>query len=167
MIGFGTSPLELMASDAMLRGEIFCEHFTYSAAYITATATALAANGTTEVQTQINGDSDFLIQEINVTSTTAAGTFLAVPDYLILIVIAGAGRQIMNQAQMVANFAGSYNANQVPGRLPMPKLVQAANTLSTTLTNRTGTAANRCDVEYKGFKIFYTGGNRQQIFHVL
>lgn len=167
MLGFGTSPLELMASDAMLRGEIFCEAFTYSAAYITATNTALAANGTTEVQTQINSDSDFVIQEINVTSTTAAGTFLAVPDYLILIVIAGAGRQIMNQAQMVANFAGSYNSNQIPGRLPMPKLVQASNTISTTLTNRTAVAANRADVMYKGFKIFYTGGNRQQIFHVL
>ena len=156
-----------MASDAMLRGEVFCEMFTYSAAYITGTATALAANGTTEVQTQINGDSDFLIQEINVIAETAAGTFLAVPDYLILIVIAGAGRQIMNQAQHVGNFAGAYNGGQVPARLPMPKLVQAANTISTTLTNRTATAANRVDVMYRGFKIFYSGGNRQQIFHVL
>lgn len=167
MLGFGTSPLELMASDAMLRGEIFCEDFTYSAAFITGTTTALGANGTTEVQVQINSDSDFVIQQTNITSTTAAGTFLAVPDYTILIVIAGAGRQIMNQAQMVANYAGSYNSNQFPGRKPMPKLVQASNTISVTLTNRTAAAANRVDVSFQGFKVFYSGGNRQQIFHVL
>lgn len=167
MLGYGTSPLELMASDAMLRGEIFLESFTYSAAYVTGTATALAANGTTEVQIQISGDSDFIIQEVNIVAETAAGTFLAVPDYLILVVIAGAGRQIMNQAQHVANFCGSYNSNQFPCRLPMPKLVQASNTVSVTLTNRTGTAANRADVMFRGSKVFYTGGNRQQIFHVL
>lgn len=167
MLGFGTSPLELMASEAMLRGEVFLEHFTYSAAWVTGTATALAANGTTEVQTPINADSDFIIQEINLTAETAAGTFLATADYLVLIVIAGSGRQIMNQAQHVANICGSYQGGQVPGRLPMPKLVQASNTISTTLVNRTATAANRVDLAYKGFKVFYSGGNRQQIFHVL
>lgn len=167
MLGYGTSPLELMASDAMLRGEVFLEHFTYSAAWITGTATALGANATAEVQIQINGDSDFMIQEMNLTALTAAGTFLAVPDYLILITIAGAGRQIMNQPQHVANYCGSYNSAQVPGRVPMPKIVQSSNTISCALTNRTGTAANRADLALRGFKIFYAGGNRQQIFHVL
>jgi len=167
MLGFGTSPLELLASDAMLRGEIFCEDFTYSAAFITGTNTALAANRTTEVQVQIDSDSDFMIQQTNITALTAAGTFLAVPDYTILIVIAGAGRQIMNQAQLVANYAGSYNSNQIPGRKPMPKLVQASNTIKETLANRTANADNREDVAFTGFKIFYSGGNRQQIFHVL
>lgn len=167
MLGYGTSPLELMASDAMLRGEVFLEHFTYSASWITGTATALAANGTTEVQININGDSDFMIQEMNLTGLTAAGTFLAVPDYLLLVTIAGAGRQIMNQAQHVANACGSYNAGQVPGRLPMPKLVQAANAIACNLTNRTATAANFAQLSLKGFKVFYSGGNRQQIFHVL
>lgn len=167
MLGYGTSPLELMASNAMLAGEVFLESFTYSAAWITGTGTALGASASQEVQTVINSDADFMIQEVNCTALTAVGTFLAVPDYLILIVIAGAGRQIMNQAQMVANFCGSYNSNQIPCRLPMPKLVQAANTVSTTLTNRTAVAANRADVMYRGFKVFYSGGNRQQIFHVL
>lgn len=167
MLGYGTSPLELMASDAMLRGEVFLEHFTYSAAWVTGTATALGANATQEVQIPINADSDFMIQEMNLTAETAAGTFLATPDYLLLIVIAGAGRQIMNQAQHVANVTGSYQSNQVPGRVPMPKLVQASNTISVTLTNRTATAANRADLALRGFKVFYSGGNRQQIFHVL
>lgn len=167
MLGYGTSPIELMASDAMLRGEVFLEHFTYSAAWVTGTATALGANATQEVQIPINADSDFVIQEINLTAETAAGTFLATADYLLLIVIAGAGRQIMNQAQAVANVTGSYQGGQVPGRVPMPKLVQASNTISCTLTNRTAVAANRVDLALRGFKIFYSGGNRQQIFHVL
>lgn len=167
MLGYGTSPLELMAADAMLRGELFLEQFTYSAAWVTGTATALGANATQEVQTPINADSDFLIQEINLTAETAAGTFLATADYLLSIVIAGSGRQIMNQAQAVANLCGSYQSGQVPGRLSMPKLVQASNTISSTLTNRTAVAANRADLAFKGLKIFYTGGNRQQIFHVL
>lgn len=168
MLGFGTSPLELMASDAMLRGEVFCEHFTYSAAWVTGTATALGASATgVEVQVQINADSDFLIQEMNLTAETAVGVFLATPDYLLTIVIAGAGRQIMNQAQHVANITGSFQNGQVMGRLPMPKLVQASNTISCSLTNRTAVAANRVDLALRGFKIFYSGGNRQQIFHVL
>jgi len=167
MLGFGTSPLELMASEAMLRGEVFLEHFTYSAAWVTGTATALGANATAEVVIPINADSDFMIQEMNITALTAAGTFLATPDYLLLLVIAGAGRQIMNQAQHVANVCGSYQANQVPGRVPMPKIVQASNSISLTLINRTATAANRADIALRGFKIFYSGGNRQQIFHVL
>lgn len=167
MLGFGTSPLELMASDAMLRGEVFLEHFTYSAAFVTGTATVLAANGTTEVQIPITADSDFIIQQMNLIALTAAGTFLATPDYLLNIVIAGSGRQIMNQAQHVANMAGSYQGGQVPGRVPMPKLVQASNTISCTLINRTATAANRVDLSFMGFKVFYSGGNRQQIFHVL
>jgi len=167
MLGYGTSPLELMASNAMLAGEVFLEHFTYSAHWVTGTATALAANGTTEVQIQINSDADFMIQEMNIVALTAAGTFLATPDYLLLIVIAGAGRQIMNQAQHVANVCGSYQSGLVPGRLPMPKLVQASNTVSCTLTNRTATAANFVALSLRGHKVFYSGGNRQQIFHVL
>lgn len=164
---YGTSPLEILASDAMLRGEVFLEHFTYSAAWVTGTATALGATSSVEVQIPINSDSDFLIQELNLTAETAAGTFLATADYLLTITIAGAGRQIMNQAQHVANITGSYQNGQVPGRLAMPKLVQGSNTISCNLTNRTAVAANRVDLALRGLKVFYTGGDRQRIFHVL
>jgi len=167
MLGFGTSPLELMSAEAMLKGEVYLEHFTYSVAYVTGTTTALGASTSATADIIINSDSDFVIQEVNLTAWTALDTIIANPDYLILIVIAGAGRQIMNQAQHVMNYTGSYQANRIPGRLPMPKLVQAANVITTTLTNRTVTAANRVDVMYRGYKIFYSGGNRQQIFHVL
>jgi hypothetical protein len=167
MLGYGTSPLELMAAEAMLKSEVFLEHFTYSAAYIAGQASALPASGSSSVDIVINSDSDFVIQELNLTAESAVGTFITTADFLILIVIAGAGRQIMNQAQHVANFCGSYQNGQVPSPIPMPKLVQGSNVITTTLTNRTAAAPNRVDVMYRGFKIFYTGGNRQQIFHVL
>jgi len=177
MLGYGTSPIELMASDAMLRGEIFCEHFVYSASWIAGTATALAASATVEAQINITGDADFVIQELNLTSWSAlaiptiadlgVNEEAVMPDFLIMIVIAGSGRQIMNVAQPVANVCGSHQINMVPGRLPMPKLVQSSNAISCVLTNRTAVAPNRVDLSFIGFKVFYQGGNRQQIFHVL
>ena len=165
--GFGSSPIELLAADAMLRGEIYCTGFTYSAAWITGTATALGANATVDAQIQINADSDFVVQEINFLSFTAADTIIATPDYLLQLVLAGSGRQIMNQAQHIANYAGSYQANRVPGILGYPILLTSNSTITCTLQNRTATASNRAELELKGFKVFYTGGNRQQIFHVL
>lgn len=166
-MGYGTSPIELMAAEAMLKGQIYCEHFTYSAAFITGTPTALGATSSTEVQIQINGDSDFVMQEFNFTAETAAGTFLASADYLILLVVSGSGRQLMNQAQHIENLFGNFQSANNPHYLPMPKLIQASNVLSVTLTNRTAVAANRVDVAFIGFKVFYTGGSRQTIFHLL
>lgn len=164
---YGNSPIEVLASDAMLKGQVFLEMFTYSSQWITGTASALGASATVDQQIIINGDSDFVIQEINLTAWSAVGTIVATPDLLLTIVIAGAGRQIMNAAQHVLNFCGSYATGQVPAQPPMPKLVQAANTITNTLANRTASAFNRVDLMYRGFKVFYSGGNRQQIFHVL
>ena len=56
MQGFGDSPLEIMACQAMLDGRAFLQGFTYSASWQTGTATALGANGTVEIATQINAD---------------------------------------------------------------------------------------------------------------
>lgn len=165
--GFGSSPIELLSADAMLRGEIYCTGFTYSAAWITGTATALGANATVDAQIQINSDSDFVVQEINFLSLTGADTFLATPDYLLQIILAGSGRQIMNQAQHVGNYTGSYQANRVPGIIGYPILLTANSTITCTLQNRTAVASNRADLMLRGYKVFYTGGNRTQIFHVL
>lgn len=167
MNGYGTSPLELMAADAMLRGKIFCQRFTYSARFVTGTSTALAANGTTSVDTQINGDSDFLMLSMNLTAFTAADTIIASPDYLLLLTASGAGRNLMDAAQMVSNITGSFQANRIPDRMCFPILLSAKNTLTSQLTNRTGTACNLCHIAFDGMKIFYTGGNRQEVFHAL
>ncbi len=153
MLGFGSSPLELMARDAMLMGLVYLDEFTYSAAFITGTGTALAANGTTRAQIQINSDS----------------------DYLITLTRSGSGRELMNQSQPVANFCGNYfnAAANNPGRMPITSLYQGNGTLTVTLENRTATASNRADFTMRGFKVFYQTngrgqtGNRAEIFHAL
>lgn len=164
MVGFGASPLELMATDAELRGEIHCEGFAYSAAWITGTNSALGASATVDVPVQINNDSDFIVQEINLTSWSAANTIINEPDYLLTLIQAGSGAQIMNQAQHVLNYCGSYDTDRVPGRLSYPILLDANGTLTCTLQNRSAVAANRVDLAFRGFKVFYDRGNREQIF---
>lgn len=175
MLGFGSSPLELMARDAMLMGLVYLDEFTYSAAFITGTGTALAANGTTRAQIQINSDSDFIACQYNLTSWSAAGTIIASPDYLITLTRSGSGRELMNQSQQVSNFCGNYfnAAANSPGRLPITSLYQGNGTLTVTLENRTATASNRADFTMRGFKVFYQTngrgqtGNRAEIFHAL
>lgn len=175
MNSFGTSPLELMAVDAMLRGLVYLDEFTYSAAFITGTGSALAANGTTTVNIQINSDSDFIAQEYNLIAWTAAGTILTTPDYLITITRSGSGREIMNQSQPVGNMAGNYFAtsSSMAGRMPMASLYQGNGTVAIKLENRTAVAANRVDCTLRGFKVFYQTnaagetGTRSGIFHAL
>lgn len=173
MQGFGDSPIEILACQAMLDGRAYLQYFTYSASWQTGTTTALGANATVDVPIQINADADFVVQEIDFTSTTAAGTFLATADYLLTMVLSGSGKQVMNQAQMIANFAGSYQANQFARSLKMPILITANSTVVNTLANRTAVAANRADLALHGFKVYYTQnakgetGKRTEIFHVL
>lgn len=174
MIGFGVSPLELMACEAMLKGIVFLDEFVYSAAYIFGTATVLPALGTVDVQIQINSDSDFIFQEMNLVSFFE-GDVLDNPNYLLTVVRAGSGREIMNQAQHVLNVTGSHQSlGRVPGRKPTPGLIQANSSLTLRLQNLTSDVPDRVDIALLGFKVFYivnpeTGetGNRQRIFHAL
>lgn len=175
MIGFGTSPLEVMASAAMLKGLCYLDEFVYSASWITGTNTALGASATVDVQVFINSDSDFIAQEYNLVAWTALDTILVSPDYLISIVRSGSGRELMNQQQHVGNFAGNYRSASAnfPGKNPISSLYQGNLNVTIRLTNRTVTAANRVDFAMRGFKVFYQTnaqgqtGNRQDIFHAL
>lgn len=175
MMGFGTSPLERLASEAMVQGLVYLDEFAYSAAYLTGTATALAASGTTDVQIQINSDSDFIACEYNLVAWTALDTILVSPDYLITLIRSGSGRELMNQAQSVSNFCGNYRSASAnfPGRLPISSLYQGNGSVTVRLQNRTVTAANRVDFNMRGFKVFYqtnaegVTGNRQMIFGAL
>jgi hypothetical protein len=169
--GFGVSPLEIMASDAMLQGLIYIEDFTYSARFI-APASQLLANGTTEVQVQINSDSDFVIQVRNILGIQD-GDIVADPNILVNLVTAGSGRQLVSQTQHVLNMFGGFQSEHVPGRVAMPKLIQANSTLSVTLTDLSAVDWDRVEVTFEGFKVFYTAApdgttaNRQSVFHVL
>ncbi len=174
MNGFGVSPLELMACEAMLKGIAFLDEFVYSAAWIAGTATELPALGTLDVQIQINSDSDFIFQEENLVSFFEEDV-LDNPNYLLTIIRAGSGREVMNQAQHVLNITGSHQSlGRVPGRKPTPGLIQANSNLTCRLQNLTSDVPDRVDLALLGFKVYYIRnpqsgetGNRQMIFHAL
>jgi hypothetical protein len=174
MNGYGVSPLEMMACEAMLNGVAFLDEFVYSAAWIKGTSTELGALATVPVQIQINSDSDFIFQEENLVSFLG-GDILDNPNYLLTVVRAGSGREVMNQAQHVLNITGSHQSlGRVPGRKATPGLIQANSTLTCNLQNLTSDVPDRVDLAMIGFKVFYITnpsngqtGNRQMIFHAL
>jgi hypothetical protein len=168
MNGYGTSPLELIAADAMLREEIYCEWFTYSASFVAGTPQALAAGGQATQQTNIDGDSDFIVQMLNASVFDDDDEFVVSPNMSILIIAAGSGRQIMDAPVPFTNVLGSFGESRFPHQMCFPRLFGSKGTVTTQLLNREGFAPNRVDVNYIGFKVFYTKDKtRQQIFHVL
>ena len=168
---YGSSPIEMLALDASLKGCISCQGFTYSALWFG--ATALGANGTVNVTTQITADSDFIIQRMNLVSYTAADTPEVNPDFTVLLTLAGSGRNLMDQAQHVNNVCGNFFDNRVPNDLTFPILVQANNNIVAQLVNRSAVAQNYTLLSYVGFKVYYlqnpdgTTATRQQVFRVL
>jgi hypothetical protein len=164
---YGSSPLELLAADAMLRGTINCNSFTYNADFLTGTASALGANGTVNVPIQITSEADFVCQQLMVTAWgAAAGTLLQDPDFTLNIAISS-GRPWFNAPVIVRNIAGSYAAAENPDTLPFPRLIPLNSTLTVTLVNRTATAANFVQVLLIGFNVYYQTETRAQVFHTL
>jgi hypothetical protein len=185
--GYGASPLELLACQAMVAGLVYLDEFTYSTSWIAGTSSALTASGDVTRPIQINSDSDFIAQEYNLTTTGSTADFVGgLGDFLIQITRAGSGRNIMDNPQRVLNFCGNYaftgskfdpangiGANQ-PGRLTISSLYQGNSTVQIRLVNLSPTFNPvRVDFAMKGFKCFYQTnasgqtGNRQQIFHAL
>jgi hypothetical protein len=170
---YGASPVEMMAMDAMMKGLVMCQAFCYSALWLTGTGTALGATATANVPTQITADSDFVVQRMNITAWSAAATIIPDPDYTLLLTLNGSGRQIMDQSQTIQNICGNFSQNKVPSDWPFPYLIQANNTINAALTNRSAVAANRVDLSYIGFKVFYLQNpngqptSRQQVFNAL
>jgi len=176
---FGTSPLEILASAAMLKGLCYLDEFTYTARFDPTTNTGLGANAQAQVTININSDSDFIALQYNHEAWSAAGTIVNQPDQLILLTRQGAGRNIMDQAVPVINFCGNYafTDRNYPGYLPISSLYQGNGSVNVQLTNRTATNFNtgtaRIDFVMRGFKVFYQTnaqgqtGNRQDIFHAL
>src|SRR5262245_62761607 len=173
MNGFGVSPIELQACEAALMGLCYLDEFTYSAKWTG--PTALGALLTIQVPIQINSDSDFVVQEQNLIACDNQATPVVVPapNFLVTITRAGAGREVMDDAQHVSNLFGNYTPALNPGRNPMPALWSAKNTINVTLQNLTSTVFSRVQTSFRGFKVFYIAnaqgemGNRQSIFHAL
>lgn len=182
--GYGCSPLELLACQAMVQGLIYMDEFSYSTTWLTGTTSAMTAGGDVTTNIQINSDSDFVAQEYNFAMQIAAGdSFIVLPaSFSFQLTRAGSGRNIMNEPQLVGNICGNYGyAVQSPtiqsangsGRLPTTALYQGNSTVSVRLQNPTTIAPFKIQFTMRGFKVFYQTsaqgitGNRQSIFHAL
>jgi hypothetical protein len=170
--GYGLSPIEILACEAMLAGQIYCQNYVYSAQWLTGQASALGATSTVEQTTQINGDSDFVVQRIHLAAWSAVDTPITDPDYVLQIQIGGSARNLFDKPIGVNAIIGSFLSDKQPNNLPFPYLVEMNNNLVATLTNRSSTAANRVDLAYDGFRIFYQGAGdtdqmRRKIFKKL
>jgi hypothetical protein len=164
---FGSSPLELLAADAMLRGAINCNSFSYNADFLAGTSSAIGANGTPNVVIQITSEADFVCQMVTATAWgAAAGTLLQDPDFTLNVQISS-GRPWFNAPVILRNIAGSFAAAENPDSLPFPRLIPLNSSLTVSIVNRTATAANFLQILFLGFNVYYRSETRQQVFHAL
>ena len=166
MVGYGTSPYEMLASDAMLKGLAYLEDFTYSVAFENA-ATVIAPQVITEYTILIASDSDFIGQEYNLAVQTGGlgtpTTLLANPDWNIQLAKSGSGHELATKFQDVSNYAGNYHSRSTyksAGRRTFSDLFQANMIVTVRLLNRFGSTAaadrvDRFDFAMIGFKVFY------------
>lgn len=109
--------------------------------------------GTTRtVNISIQADSDFLIVAgVRRITSTDHLTDVAFVAATVRITDQGSGRDLMDRAVHIENLFGTA---QLPMYWPLPKLVEANSTMSTTIVSLE-TALNRVvRVSYYGFKIF-------------
>jgi hypothetical protein len=125
------------------------DFFMYTAAFLPLAAGAV----NTQVATQIQADSDFLIIGASriVTDTAAPPVVVAAPVITIQINDSGSGRNLLDAATHIDNVVGTA-AN--PFYWPYPKLVKRTSTLTTILTNLDAANARNVRIAYYGFKLF-------------
>lgn len=124
--------------------------FIYSADF---TGTDVLNFGVTRtVNISVQADSDFLIvAAVRVVTSTDNLTNVAFLAATVRITDQGSGRDLMDRSVHIENIFGTA---QLPMYWPIPKVVEANSTLSTTLVSLE-TANNRnVRVSYYGFKIF-------------
>ncbi len=173
MSQFALSPLEDQVRAAVDAGLIYCEEFDYVARWLVNTATSLAATSSVEIPVQIDGTSDFVVEEYDLTAFDNAGTpaLVAAPNFLISFTKDGSGRRLSSGPVHVLNICGNYSASRYPGRLSYPVLLPSKSTYSVLLQNLSATAMSAVDLRIHGFKVFYIKATaeemRSQIFHVL
>lgn len=154
---YGTSPIELLTTEAMDKGQIYCQNYNYSAQWLAATPTVLGANLTVDITTQINGDSDFVVQMLQLVAWSAVGTSIQDPDFVLQLSLGGSARQLFDKPISVNAVCGSYLSDKFPASLPFPYLVEMNNNIVASLTNRTASEINRVDLIYCGYRVFYQG----------
>jgi hypothetical protein len=165
-MSFGTSPIELMAADAMIRGAIFCNQYIYPAKWLTGQSSALGSGGTVDQVIQITSEADFICQELNLEAWSAAATQVADPNIEINIQIAS-GRPWFNTSVNTRAVCGTYGNGSQPNKLVMPRLIPAKSSITITLTDNQAQAWNRVEVALLGFNVYYQKETREQVFHVI
>lgn len=129
----------------------FKQSFSYSVNF-----TPIAANTTTTGSINIQPDSDFVViaRTIAIQDTAAPGTFIQpnVAPFLILVTDTGAGVQLQDQAQPVANLFG--NGLEPFVLLGVPVIFRRGGTIQVQLTNQDAANARNVRVSFVGFKVF-------------
>jgi hypothetical protein len=165
--GYGASPIEVLAREAMRQGAVYCEKFDLTARFLAGSTSALAANNSQTVPVQIDNGWDFVIQSINGTWYNADGTTLnAAPNALVQFIKDTSGKLLSSAPEHWLNVMGSFAANKISDQLPFPVLLAEKSTLQVTLTNLTADAPNRVEISLVGFKVYYVNTSRSDLFHV-
>lgn len=178
MIGFGTSPFEILASQAMVAGLCYLDEFAYTAPFVVGTPTELGPSGDVTVPVRINSDSDFICLQYNAIGFavgTPTPTLVPNPNILVNITRSGSGRQLMASPVHIGLMCGNYQdgTGNIPGVLPISSLYQGNSQVDIRLINQSNIDFSRLDFVLRGFKVFYQmnqagqTGNRQMIFHAL
>jgi hypothetical protein len=165
-MSFGTSPIELLACDAMLRGAIFANEYVYPAKWITGQSSALGSGATVDQAIQITSEADFVCQELNLIAWSAAATLVADPNIEINIQIAS-GRPWLNTSVNARTICGTYSSGNFPNKMVMPRLIPAKSTVTVTATDQQATAWNRVELIMIGFNVYYQSETREMVFHVI
>jgi hypothetical protein len=165
-MSFGTSPIELLATDSMIRGGIFCNQYDYPAKWITGLTSALGSLASVDQAIQITSEADFVCQELNLIAWSAAATLSADPNIEINIQIAS-GRPWFNTSMNARLICGTYSGGNFPNKMVMPRLIPAKSTVTVTLTDQQSVAWNRVEVALIGFNVYYQTETREQVFHVI
>ena len=166
-MSFGTSPIELLATDAMLRGGVFLNQYIYPAKWITGLSSALGSLATVDQVIQVTSEADFVCQELNLIAfSTNATTLVADPNIEANIQIAS-GRPWFNTSVNARLMFGTYSSGNFPNKMVMPRLIPAKSSITITLTDNQTQAWNRVEVNLIGFNVYYQTETREQVFHVL
>ncbi len=117
--------------------------------------TTLAAGATATGNIQIQADADFETQKLSYFADVAGAaqtvTTQVVPLTTVLIVDAGSGRQIMNEAVAVGAFFGD---GRIPFILPTPRVFAARSNITFTVANFSASTTYRLRLNLLGTKLF-------------
>lgn len=157
-----TDPFTAILTSEFLKKNVWLEFFAFSTIWNPLLASAVGQ----QAQFTLDPGIDFIVQQINLNSESAAGTVVASPDYLLEIQETSGRSNFSDQAIHIANWTGqNRNSGAMPYNLPFPRYLRGNNTVNCKLTNLTATAA-RVDVAFIGIRVTYVNISRADLFGV-